>query len=687
MSASHFLAWFLPPPLRSRAVDGQSRMRITVAVLLFLLCFALLMGAARTALGFRAPLVAPIALVVLTCLGLVRATGRVRFVGHVISGLLVGVFASLTLLAGTTASAAFLGFAIVALVATFLSGRWAGLAWTLVSLGVMGSLKATELGWVPSPVEAEPGRMMPALLSVILVLGAYGIAWAYEWSRTRDQWVLSQHADKTTSLLGALPEVVLEVDRDGICIALHGLRATSPPFSGALKRPLTCLFEADARSLQDALARVRANKATLELELDGEERTWNLRITPFREEVTLVVARDVTTARQLEAQLLEAEMRSSLERADRMSSIGILAAGMAHEINNPLAYLAGNLAVLEEGRIEETERLGALADARDAADRIRRIVDDLKVYARREEEAAEDEVVPLRKVADSALKLARNQLQHRAHVVVENSGAPLAIGSEARLVQVVLNLLVNAAQAIPPGSAAEHRVTLRTWQEGGRARVAVEDTGDGMAPHVLEKVTQPFFTTKPVGVGTGLGLSVCDGIIRQLGGTLSIDSTVGRGTCVEIALPLASATSQAALSLRPVTRSAPVAPGRILVVDDEPLVRRALRRMLRPHEVVEAESGREAEVLLGDDRGFDLILCDVMMPDGTGIELHDALEESAPELIDHFVFMTGGAFDGEVAELFGRVAPSRTVIQKPFRPDVLAALVAKQLSRPHVGAA
>ena len=228
--------------------------------------------------------------------------------------------------------------------------------------------------------------------------------------------------------------------------------------------------------------------------------------------------------------------------ADRMASVGTLAAGVAHEINNPLAFILANvefaLAELRGRGGRATEVLRALGEARDGGLRVREIVRDLKAFSRAGRGG--QRAVDLRRVLQSALGLAQNEIRHRARLEVDVGDIPPVMGSEHRLGQVFLNLLINAAQAIPEGRAAENVVrAITATAPDGRALVEISDTGTGIPPDVLPRIFDPFFTTKPVGVGTGLGLSICHGIVSGLGGEIHVESTLGRGTTFRVLLAAA----------------------------------------------------------------------------------------------------------------------------------------------------
>lgn len=229
---------------------------------------------------------------------------------------------------------------------------------------------------------------------------------------------------------------------------------------------------------------------------------------------------------------LAAEHETELERADRLASLGQLAASVAHELSNPLTYLQTNLELMEEQQPLTAEASASLQDALEATGRIRVIVRDLKDYSRFDDELAP---VALERVVRAGLRIAGGELK-RLSVRPLLAACPLVLANEVRLGQVLVNLLVNASQA----GAKEIAVCTLT-DVGGNAVLAVRDTGQGIPPDLLRRVKDPFFTTKPAGVGTGLGLAVCDRLVRQLGGVMTIESTVGVGTTVTIVLPPAPA--------------------------------------------------------------------------------------------------------------------------------------------------
>ena len=237
------------------------------------------------------------------------------------------------------------------------------------------------------------------------------------------------------------------------------------------------------------------------------------------------------------------ELQERAIRAERMASLGTLAGGVAHEINNPLSYILSNLRFLtdelaaigvgEPGRLAEASKVAGEALA--GAERVRQIVQDLLVFARPSNVRG---AVDLHGVLDLAVNVASSAIRSRACVVKDYGPVPPVFGDESRLGQVALNLLVNAAQAIPEGMPDRNQIRISTRQDpSGRVLLEIRDTGQGIAPEVRGRMFEPFFTTKPVGVGTGLGLSVCHGIVSSLGGEIAVESEVGKGTALRVWLP------------------------------------------------------------------------------------------------------------------------------------------------------
>ncbi|WP_408888894.1 MASE1 domain-containing protein [Myxococcus faecalis] len=410
---------------------------------------------------------------------------------------------------------------------------------------------------------------------------------------------------------------------------------------------------------------------------DGRIVSTEVLLSPVRAtggDVSHFVAthRDITATKELQARLVAAE---------RVAAVGTLAAGVGHEINNPLAYLVLNLesasrALSENGMMAMRDVQASVRGALEGAERIRLIVRDLQVFSRQGDQ--ERSLVDLNALVPPAVRIISHALRHRARLVEEFGPVPKVLGSEARLGQVLLNLLVNAMQAVPEGNPSLHEVRVRTSTDvTGRARVDVVDTGVGIAPQVMSRIFEPFFTTKPSGEGTGLGLAICQQIVRTHGGDLEVRSEEGKGSVFTMYLP--AAPVQVEVPPRPVPRSKVPMPstgrrGRVLVVDDEPRLAQSMRLLLEPyHDVVTATRGQDALALVAAGNRFDVILCDLQMPEIDGAALFRRLGVMAPELIERVVFISGGAYTAETRGFIETV--QNLVLEKPVRPEVLMASV------------
>jgi PAS domain S-box-containing protein len=407
---------------------------------------------------------------------------------------------------------------------------------------------------------------------------------------------------------------------------------------------------------------------------------------------TVVVLRDVTERKRTERRLL---------LADRLASLGVIAAGVAHEVNNPLTYVIGNVgfAIEEIGSLGgELQRstdsaapvelkrelmrrmsvvLDALDECREGAERVHQIMKDLSTFSRGGEDHRS--LLNLHQVLEASLKMTHNQIRHRARVVRDMRSIPLVQGNPAELGQVFVNLLVNAAEAITEGSVEKNEIRIVTrTDEQGRAAIEIHDTGSGIPGDALNHIFDPFFTTKPVGVGVGLGLAICQQIVSGLEGDISVESELGRGSMFRVILP-AAADQRRAPTFEPRSVASPASGGKVLVVDDEPIVGASIRRTLaKEHEVVVVSSGREALSLIAAGHSFDLVLSDVMMPEMSGIDLYHELSRISPRVAQRMVFLTGGAFTPGARRFLDSVPNQR--LEKPFDPDKLRDFVRERIN-------
>ena len=392
----------------------------------------------------------------------------------------------------------------------------------------------------------------------------------------------------------------------------------------------------------------------------------------------VTVVRDVTEERATQTRLLV---------ADRLASIGMLAAGVAHEINNPLAAVIANLdlasdqlARLEGNSPPDTAEIGRmLHEAKEAGERVRRIVRDLRTLSR--PEADPTSPVDIHQVLESVLRLAKTEINQRAHVVRElDVDARYVLGNEPRLSQVFLNLIMNAVQALPEGQPDENEIRVHTHLDpAGRVVITVADTGQGISPESMKRLFVPFFTTKAVGLGTGLGLSICQRLVTACGGEISAESRPGAGASFHVALLPAKPVSAAPPAPEPVREAKTAQRSKILMVDDEPVILSILNRALGGnHDCVTTTRAADALARLQAGERFDLILCDLMMPGMDGRQLFDEITLLDPGQANKVMFLSGGAFTPALQAFLARVPNER--IQKPFDVAALKAKVNGRLA-------
>lgn len=384
--------------------------------------------------------------------------------------------------------------------------------------------------------------------------------------------------------------------------------------------------------------------------------------------VRVALVRDVTAGERAQAQL---------QQTERLAAVGSLAAGVAHQLNNPLAYVLANVnflaeeipAFLREAAPQITvaqneqleELLSAMADVREGAERLARTVRDLRTFSRMEDERRE--LVDVHTLLDSACSVVESELKNRGRLVKVFDVVSPVEASPSRLAQAFLNVLLNAVEAIGEGAPSRNEICVRTYtNDDGMIVVEVKDTGVGMKPAVKARIFDPFYTLKPPGEGTGLGLTTALAIVHTIGGRIEAESVEGQGSTFRIELPPAIRSAKRDVGSVPPEGEART---RMLIVDDELTLLSSLRRALgRDFEVRLASSAKEALAILEEDDRFDVVLCDIMMPEVTGIELFDRVSAKHPELRERFVFMTGGAFSASMQKFIDEAEQPR--LEKPF---------------------
>jgi signal transduction histidine kinase len=396
-----------------------------------------------------------------------------------------------------------------------------------------------------------------------------------------------------------------------------------------------------------------------------------------------------------------------LEETDRLALLGAVAAGVGHEINNPLSSALGSLEMIEERLpllLEDVQALteGAtsydperltrikqslvavqsmVADGRSGAARVGHMVRNLQSLSRRSRDERSE--VDLHRVLEFSMVMAWSQIRYRAKLIRSFGTIPTVWGNEGRLNQVFLNLLVNAVQSMPNGQAGDNEIEVSTRAENGMVMVEVRDSGQGMSNALQSRIFEPFFTTKGEGEAAGLGLAICREVVEEHGGKLEVASALGRGTTLRVRLP---AYGQPASkfpppfdrhSRRPASIMPPPVTGQrpaVWVLDDERLVAKTVQRILeRSYDVLVADNANDVLTRLESGETYDAFVCDLMMPDMSGMELHRHVKDRWPELAQRMVFASGGAFTPEATEFTEH--PDRLFVQKPFEIQMLRSLI------------
>ena len=480
--------------------------------------------------------------------------------------------------------------------------------------------------------------------------------------------------DPMRSLVDVLPGAAC-VHRDGLVV--HANRAFSSALGYADPAELhglaiAALVDAEGRDAFDLrwreLSTEKPNAPTLPVGWVGRDGV----VIRMRTTAALVAFEGGSAVIELGHDIGDARSRNArTATTDRLASVGTLAAGVAHEINNPLTYVLANLDYIREQLQVHRTKLPAAAfleldelaaEAKSGAERVARTVRSLRVFSRIDEDRRAP--IDVLQVVEAALALASNEIRHRARVLKVYRPVPFILADEARVTQVFFSLLINAAQAIPDGHADENQIDVKTWTDDGRAIVEIRDSGGGIRPEHLSRIFDPFFTTKPQGLGSGLGLAISHGTVESLGGDIVVESTLGLGATFRVILPGADGAALAAPAT-PRVSTGRGRSGKVMVIDDDAAVGAAIRRALgRRHDVITTTHAQEALDRIHGGELFDMILCDLMMPQLSGMELHALLLGLAPDQAARMVFITGGAFTLAAREFLDRVPNER--FDKPF---------------------
>ena len=388
---------------------------------------------------------------------------------------------------------------------------------------------------------------------------------------------------------------------------------------------------------------------------------------PQRSEEVLCLIRDATDEKQLQQQLIQSE---------KMAAIGQLVSGVAHELNNPLASISAFAQLLLINQAMNAEQRHSAEVIASEAKRAARIVNNLLTFARQHK--AEKIYADVNKVLEDTLELRAYELNVRGiRLVREFRERSLETMLDVyQLQQVVLNLVTNAEHAMAAVENAHHRLVVRSRLQDGRARIEVEDSGPGIPADALDRIFNPFFTTKPTGGGTGLGLSISLGIISEHGGRIWAENCPGGGARFCIELPVTGKPGDVQAAAAPAV-AAPLPGLNILVADDETPIRIALERFLTQdgHSVVTASTGTEA-LARAVEKPFDVILLDIRMPDVSGQQIFERWTRERPDLTARVVFLTG---DIVSRDLHGFLSDTgRPYVAKPFQFEDIRAVLPQQ---------
>ncbi len=382
----------------------------------------------------------------------------------------------------------------------------------------------------------------------------------------------------------------------------------------------------------------------------------------------MVVTRDLSDRKRYQSHMLA---------TDRLVSLGRLAAGVGHEINNPLFYVMLKLDSIRENLKERVDEatMKKFEEISYGLNRIQSIVKDLKTLS---QGSNDDNVIAVDVGANlrSAILMSTNEIQYRAQLTTEIEELPKILANEAHLGQIFLNLLVNSAQAIEPGNVSKNKIHVKAFVKDQRVVVQISDSGPGIPEHVKKNIFQAFYTTKPVGQGTGLGLSICQSLVNRYKGQISFDSAVGQGTRFTVSFPISNGDKLAETSPEsyPVRLPMNFSRGRVLIIDDDKMLLETLSFVLASEN--ETKSFSDAEQALAYIRSgekFNAILCDLMMPNMSGMEFYKLLGESNPELCEKVIFLTGGSFT-DATENFLR-QPGIRSYQKPVTTQNLRKII------------
>ena len=434
-----------------------------------------------------------------------------------------------------------------AFVALFLVGRRQAVAMGAVAFSLSFFLFIAQVVVGPNPGELSLRSEIDSAMGLVFVGAVTVMGHAAASARSHVLTQTRATALRYARWMGAIRDTMLQIDPEGYVVDGRWLTPFRPP-SGWRGMHLGDVIPELRGLIGPLLEGAQHGDERLHVRLQSHAHCdVEVRALAAAEGTAIIILRDVTKEREAERLDREVELQrahgasqTQLLQTGRLAHMGVLAFGVAHEINNPLAYVISNLQYIEDGleNGETTENMKeAIRDASDGARRIRSIVEDIRMFAKADD-SDHLELLQLADVASSAVRLLRFELRQRVRLIEEHQESPSVFANPSRLAQGILNLLVNAVQAMPSERGGVGSIVLKTGTtSAGEAFVEVSDDGVGIPEENRRRVFEPFFTTRPIGQGTGLGLSICYGLVRRLGGKVDVESEVGEGSTFRIRLP------------------------------------------------------------------------------------------------------------------------------------------------------
>jgi len=527
--------------------------------------------------------------------------------------------------------------------------------------------RGTELSdapasWLGAPLVAG-GRTMGAVSLSSERVGTFGKTELTLVAAVLAQAAIALENARLVELLSSAKrewEKTVDAISQAICIVdAHGtVRRANRVFAELIQTAVTAIPGRPWIGLlppqwSDPVARAIAEPTASTAEIRAGDRTLLLTAIPMADPgAAVLVFEDQTDRRRLQEQLIQSE---------KMSAIGQLIAGVAHDLNNPLASVVGFSDFLAEAGGIPPSLQEPLQVIRQEAERAATIVKNLLSFARRQE--GERTPLPVRVLLDSTLALLRNQLMaDKVEATLEvEPGLPDIEVSANQIKQVFVNIINNACQAIA-SDAPSGRIWITAKRVHDSVAVSVTDSGPGMPEEIASRVFEPFFTTKPEGAGTGLGLSISQGIVKEHGGRITLETPPGGGATFTVELPLRAEAAPPETAPRLATEAPQLS---ILVVDDEPHILHYMRATLESwgHTVEVASDGTYAleRALAGT---FDVIICDLRMPHLSGREMYSKLARQDPRVAERIIFATGDTVRGDTLQFLEQLG--RPYLRKPF---------------------